>query len=355
MGLKTEHRFFHGDSREMGELDNESVDLVVTSPPYPMIEMWDDMWGDIHAEFTKGWIEENPGDAHDWMHLMLMGVWKELWKKVDDGGVVCINVGDATRNVDGFQMFDNRSKVVKLMTDIGFNQLPGIIWHKPSNSPNKFLGSGMKPPNAYATLEHEHILVFRKGGTRHPENRGESAYLWNERNKWFSDIWKVGADTQTRAESRDVSASFPVEIPYRLIRMFSTYGDTVLDPFGGTGTTSLVASSLGRNSVMYDIDVKLVDNARGRVVNRSEWTSEQLVIKSLLRVPEEHTGKTSERYGFPVKSEDSVNIRYYLADKVGVEDGVVEVDYRDLKKDEISGKKTLEQGELGQKSVDTFL
>jgi DNA modification methylase len=145
---------------------------------------------------------------------------------------------------------------------LGFVGLPNIIWRKQTNAPNKFMGSGMLPCGAYVTLEHEWILIFRKGGKREYKNtdakqsRMRSSFFWEERNIWFSDIWEIKGTKQKmhKTTSRERSAAYPFEIPYRLINMFSQKGDTVLDPFLGTGTTIQAAMVLGRNSCGYEID-----------------------------------------------------------------------------------------------------
>jgi len=123
------------------------------------------------------------------------------------------------------------------------------------------MGSGMVPPNAYVTLEHEYILPFRKGDRRsfaaNADHRYDAAYFWEERNRWFSDLWTELRGTLQSLDDddlRDRSAAFPFGLPYRLINMFSVYGDTVCDPFFGTGTTGLAAAVAGRNSVGYELD-----------------------------------------------------------------------------------------------------
>ena len=112
------------------------------------------------------------------------------------------------------------------------------MWRKATNAPNKFMGSGMLPCGAYVTLEHEWILIFRKGGKRvyktaeAKESRRDSSFFWEERNVWFSDVWEIKGVKQNinKAPSRERNASYPLEIPYRLINMYSQKGDVVLDP-----------------------------------------------------------------------------------------------------------------------------
>jgi hypothetical protein len=149
------------------------------------------------------------------------------------------------------------------MVAAGFSSLPAILWRKPTNAPNKFLGSGMLPAGAYVTLEHEYILILRKGPKREfksePEkqNRRQSAFFWEERNAWFSDIWldlTGAAQNQAGAHTRLRTAAFPLELPYRLINMFSTKNDMVVDPFLGTGTSMAAAMATGRNCIGFEID-----------------------------------------------------------------------------------------------------
>jgi DNA modification methylase len=151
-----------------------------------------------------------------------------------------------------------------------------ILWRKQTNAPNKFLGSGVLPAGAYVTLEHEYILIFRKGAKRQFEagaevdNRRRSALFWEERNRWFSDLWdfKGARQALNQAGARQRSAAFPFELAYRLIHMYSVRGDRVLDPFLGTGTTMFAAMAACRHSIGVEIDgelAALVDQECGRI------------------------------------------------------------------------------------------
>jgi DNA modification methylase len=140
------------------------------------------------------------------------------------------------------------------------------------------MGSGMLPGGAYVTLEHEHVLVFRNGAKREffgqeaKSRRYRSAYFFEERNRWFSDVWTdlLGTrQTTGRAELRERSAAYPLELAYRVVHMYSIQGDTVLDPFVGTGTTALAALAGARNSVGVDIDEGFVAHAARRCAE--EW------------------------------------------------------------------------------------
>jgi len=274
LNIKTKHKVIFGDSRGMYEIEDESVHLVVTSPPYPMIEIWDDLFRrlnpDIDRAFEKLRItsnkrkkEELVRKIYELMHETLLPVWKELYRVLVPGGIVCINIGDATRKFDGsFRLFPNHAIIIEYFEKIGFITLPYILWKKPTNKPNAFLGSGFLPPNAYVTLDVEYILIFRKGEPRRfkPKDplRYASRYTKWERDKWFSQIWDdIKGERQTHPKIARRTAAYPEEIPRRLIRMFSIIGDTVLDPFLGTGTTTKVAIELQRNSIGYEIDESL--------------------------------------------------------------------------------------------------
>jgi DNA modification methylase len=259
----------------MNEVDSESIDLVVTSPPYPMIEMWDDTFSSLNNEI-RNLLDKGDGDrAFDLMHEELDKVWTEVSRVLSDGAVACINVGDATRTIAGeFGLYPNHARVTEHFQKAGLTCLPSIIWRKPTNAPTKFMGSGMLPPGAYVTLEHEHILLFRKGGRREFRSkddrllRNDSAYFWEERNLWFSDIWtdlRGASQKLERGETRDRSGAFPFEVPYRLINMFSVKDSVVLDPFLGTGTTILAAVASRRNSVGYEIDDAFVGRIQERL------------------------------------------------------------------------------------------
>lgn len=269
--LKTTHRILRGSAHNMESINDSSIALVATSPPYPMIAMWDDIMSAQNKKIKTSLNNEDGKMAFELMHQELDKVWKEVDRILIPGGFACINIGDATRTLGGqFQLYPNHSRIISAFAKLDIPNLPNIIWRKQTNAPNKFMGSGMLPSGAYVTLEHEWILVFRKGGKRIFKNdtdklrRQQSAFFWEERNKWFSDLWDLKGTKQaiTKSESRARSAAYPLEIPHRLIQMYSLYGDIVVDPFGGTGTTTIAAISAGRSSVSYDIDdafVRLMD------------------------------------------------------------------------------------------------
>jgi DNA modification methylase len=267
--LTTKHRIIYNNSEKLNSIDDTSIDLVVTSPPYPMIEMWDNDFMKLNNKISNLFNNKDYTLAFELMHQELDKIWTELFRVVKDGGIVCINIGDATRTLnENFKLFSSHSRIISKFIELGFQNLPNIIWRKTTNAPNKFMGSGMLPPGAYVTLEHEYILIFRKGNKRtfktetEKNMRRESAYFWEERNLWFSDVWfDLNGTTQNlnNKELRKRSAAYPFELAYRLINMFSIKGDIILDPFLGTGTTTFATMTAERNSIGYEIDESFKD------------------------------------------------------------------------------------------------
>jgi DNA modification methylase len=142
----------------------------------------------LNPKITKTLIDEQPDVAFELMHKELDKVYDQCLQVIKNDAIICINIGDATRTINGlFRLFTNGARTVQYFLNKGFTQLPSIIWHKPTNSPNKFMGSGMLPVGAYTTLEHEHILVFRKNkrifqSDEDIKNRRSSAFFQYERN-----------------------------------------------------------------------------------------------------------------------------------------------------------------------------
>jgi DNA modification methylase len=279
--MHTLHTVFFADSRNLSMIPDNSVDLVLTSPPYPMIRMWDEVFSAM-APGIKDCLERGAGDdAFEMMHGELDKVWRELARVTKDGAFVCINIGDAARSLKNeFQLYSNHSRIINALKKNGFTSLPVILWRKQTNAPNKFMGSGMLPSGAYVTLEHEYILIFRKGGKRlfasreSKNKRMESAFFWEERNLWFSDVWDFKGIRQALGggERRGRSAAFPFELAWRLLNMYSLREDLVLDPFAGTGTTLHAAAAAGRNSMGLEIDRSLGELIFGGTESlKTEW------------------------------------------------------------------------------------
>lgn len=265
----------------MPEIADCSIQLMVTSPPYPMIQMWDDLFKKSDRKISSLWRKVDRGDdaaarqIYDLMHNHLSKVWAETYRVLADGGIAAINIGDATRSINGnFQLFPNHARITESCERIGFTTLPYILWKKPTNRPKykgkgAFLGSGFLPPNAYVTLDCEFILLFRKGKLRkfepHHTERYESRFTKTQRDIWFSQIWDFKGTRQTVSELERRTAAYPDEVAERLIRMFSVKGETVLDPFLGSGTTAKVAILNDRNSVGYEADPKILQTITAKV------------------------------------------------------------------------------------------
>ena len=264
INMKTTHNILFQDARDLKKIPSESVDLVVTSPPYPMIEMWDEMFSHQNPDIQSALANGDGQQAYALIHEILDAVWNEVFRVLKNGRFACINIGDATRTVkSNFCLYPNHARILTYLLNIGFSALPDILWRKQANTPNKFMGSGMLPAGAYVTLEHEYILIVRKGPKREfktedeKENRRESGLFWEERNIWYSDVWtdiKGTGQKLPKAMSRLRSAAFPFDLAYRLINMYSVKGDVILDPFLGTGTTVATAMTSGRNSIGVEID-----------------------------------------------------------------------------------------------------
>lgn len=344
--MKSNHYFYFNNSNKLQKIPSKSINLVVTSPPYPMIEMWDEIFSNFNSDIYNSLNNYEGKKAFELMHTVLSEVWEELDRVVVDGGIICINIGDATRKIgDIFELYPNHIKIVDFFINKGYSTLPCIIWRKQSNKPNKFMGSGMLPSCAYVTLEHEYILIFRKGNNRKfspidVTKRRESAFFWEERNNWYSDIWfdlKGISQDLLDPDTRKRSAAYPFELAYRLINMFSIMGDNVLDPFLGTGTTSLAAMCSGRNSFGYEIDPNFSNVISQRIKNVKEFQNKLIfnrLKKHLDFIQErESNGKEakhfSERYNFPVITSQETEICLPLINKIEFfENSVIQVTYQ---------------------------
>jgi modification methylase len=339
--MKTTHTLHIGDARKMAAVGDASVHLIVTSPPYPMVEMWDAAFGELVPGVADLLAAERGVEAFEAMHTALDAVWAECLRVLVPGGIACINIGDATRSLGGeFALYPNHARIVSAFMRLGMTPLPDILWRKPTNAPNKFMGSGMLPAGAYVTYEHEYILIFRKGGKRtfsesEKSVRGTSAFFWEERNTWFSDLWTDLKGTGQRLGQdglRDRSAAFPFELPFRLVNMYALQGDTVLDPFVGTGTTMAAAFAAARNSVGYDRTPELRPVVQATLaaaipIGQSR-AAERLAAHAAFMQARAADGKeakhTSTVYGFPVVTGQERELRLFAPERIvlGV-DGVL--------------------------------
>lgn len=349
--MNSRHCVVFGDSRRMDDVEENSVDLVVTSPPYPMIEMWDDLFSSFSSDIAALVKNKEGAQAFELMHKELDQVWKELNRVVKPSGFVCINIGDATRKMgQDFQLYSNHSRIIHAMVKLGFQPLPVILWQKSTNSPNKFMGSGMLPAGAYVTLEHEYILIFRKGGKREfscaqqKQNRNESAMFWEERNTWYSDTWRLKGVRQNTGKDnlRQRNAAFLFELPHRLINMYSVKGDTVFDPFLGTGTTLCAAIVSERNSIGMECDENfanlIAENIHNCAMLSSDTINTRLAAHKAFILSRLEAGRQIKHhnpfYDFPVVTRQETQIRFHPVLQITCENlGDISVEYStDIKK-----------------------
>ncbi|MHA1346190.1 MAG: DNA-methyltransferase [Candidatus Heimdallarchaeaceae archaeon] len=343
----TSHKIYFKNSQKITEINDETVDLVLTSPPYPLIAIWDNLFSEKNDQIRVALGKEDGNLAFELMHKELDKVWDEVFRVVKRNGIICVNIGDATRSLGGnFRLYPSHSRIISHCCKIGLSCLPYIVWSKQTNAPNKFMGSGMLPPGGYVTLEHEYILIFRKGGKREfktdeeKKERFLSPYFWEERNSWFSDIWDLrGVHQSLRSGAlRDRSAAFPFELAYRLINMFSLKGEVVLDPFLGTGTTALAAMASARNSIGIEIEENfrdVIQDGFSAIVKHANEYNKERIKRHIEFISQriEKNGKikyTNEHYGFPVITKQEPKLKLDILKCIEqIEENCFKVEYED--------------------------
>ena len=335
-----------------------------------MIEMWDSTFSALNHSIANA-LDANDGpSAFELMHQELDKVWQHCYRILRPGSIVCINIGDAVRTIGGdFRIYSNHARILSAMSTIGFHALPDVLWRKQTNAPNKFMGSGMLPAGAYVTYEHEYILIFRKGSKRQfptekdKARRRASAYFWEERNIWFSDIWTdlKGANQGLCDQSaRTRSGAYPFELAFRLICMYSLYGDVVFDPFLGTGTTTAAAIAACRDSLgveyhneLYPAISESVSNAVREGANRirARLSSHRSFVKE--RVEAGYKFKYfNSVHQFPVTTQQELDLALYLPDRMEKKsDTQFEVIYRQPDAREVLGEEQLNLFQTTAKTI----
>lgn len=240
-----------GDSRKMIELQDDSIDLVVTSPPYWHIK-------DYGVEGQIGYGQS----LHEYLKSLYI-VWKECFRVLKPGTRLCINIGDQfLRSIiyGKYKIAPLHSEIITQCEKIGFDYMGSIIWQKKTTMHTtggaNVMGSYPFPPNGMIEIDYEFIMIFKKPGKRKSpskEIKEKSKLTKEEWKEYFSGHWNFPGERQI-----DHEAMFPEELPKRLIKMFTFVGDTVLDPFLGSGTTVKAAINLERNSVGYEINEKFL-------------------------------------------------------------------------------------------------
>ncbi len=241
-----------GDSRKMIEIDDNSIALVVTSPPYWHIK-------DYGVPGQIGYGQS----LHEYLKD-LYRVWKECYRILKSGRRLIINIGDqfARSIIYGrYKIIPLHAEFVAQCEDIGFDYMGSIIWQKKTTMNTtggaNVMGSYPYPPNGMIEIDYEFILIFKKPGKSEkiPKKIKEKSRLTKEEwKKYFYGHWYFGGARQIEHE-----AMFPEELPKRLIRMYTFVGDTVLDPFLGSGTTVKAALNLSRNAIGYEINEKFLE------------------------------------------------------------------------------------------------
>ncbi|PIU41882.1 MAG: DNA methylase N-4 [Candidatus Omnitrophica bacterium CG07_land_8_20_14_0_80_42_15] len=256
--MKTVHRILTGDSRKMQEVKDTSVHLVVTSPPYWQLK---DYGSSDQIGFNHSYEE--------YINNLNL-VWNECYRVIENGCRLCINIGDQfARSVyyGRYKVIPIRTEIIKFCETIGFDYMGAVIWQKVTTCNTtggaSVMGSFPYPRNGILKLDYEFILIFKKQGVVAPvthEIREKSKMTTEEWNQYFSGHWNFPGEKQGKH-----LAMFPEELPKRLIKMFTFVGDTVLDPFLGSGTTMLAAKNLSRNSVGYEINGDFLPFIKERV------------------------------------------------------------------------------------------
>lgn len=242
------NKHFCHSSELMNELPDNSVHLMITSPPYNVTKEYDDNLN----------LEE--------YLVLLKNVWKETYRVLVSGGRACINVANLGRK----PYIPLHSYIINDMLEIGFQMRGEIIWNKASSaSPSTAWGSWLSAANPVLRDIHEYILIFSKDSFSHVSKGKESTISKEEFLEWTKSVWTFPA---VSAKKIGHPAPFPEELPNRLIKLYSFKQDVILDPFLGSGTTSLAAIKNGRNYVGYDTNKKYVELADKRVAEYANQT-----------------------------------------------------------------------------------
>jgi DNA modification methylase len=262
--VRTTHKIINGDSRQMKLVADKTVHLVITSPPYWQLK-------DYGIENQIGYHE----DYETYINNLNL-VWKECYRVLDNGCRLCVNIGDQFARAvyyGRYKVIPIRTEIIKFCEHIGFDYMGAIIWQKQTTTNTtggaSLMGSYPTPRNGILSIDYEFILLFKKLGTPSKVNKeikDQSKMTTEEWKEYFSGHWNFGG-----ARQDGHIAMFPEELPRRLIKMFAFKGETVLDPFMGSGTTCLAARNLDRNSIGYEINPDFIEIAKKKLnINQAD-------------------------------------------------------------------------------------
>lgn len=270
--METYHKIIIGDSRWMKEIGDESVHLIITSPPYWQLKDYGNGkqigFNDTYEEYINN----------------LNLVWNECHRVLHKGCRLCINIGDQfARSVyyGRYKIIPIRTEIIKFCESTGFDYMGAIIWQKVTTCHTTggatVMGSFPYPRNGIIKLDYEFILLFKKYGDPpkvSKEIKGKSRLTEEEWSQYFTGHWNFPGEKQDKH-----LAMFPEELPRRLIKMFSFIGDTVLDPFLGSGTTSLAAKNLDRNSIGYEINEDFLPTIKEKLGIKQKEIFKQAIVE----------------------------------------------------------------------------
>lgn len=281
----TKHKIIFGDSRNMKQIKDKSVHLIITSPPYWQLKDYGDEkqigFNDSYEEYINN----------------LNLVWQECNRVLADGCRLCINIGDQfARSVyyGRYKVIPIRTEIIRFCENLGMDYMGAIIWQKTTtmntSGGGAIMGSFPYPRNGILKMDYEFILIFKKlGNAPKPteQQKQNSIISKSEWNEYFSSHWNFNGVKQLGH-----IAMFPEELPKRLIKMFSFAGETVLDPFLGSGTTSLAAMNLERNSIGYEINQNFapviqnkLNDSKFNIDNSIEFCEDSEIVYNYDKLP----------------------------------------------------------------------
>ena len=302
--MNTKHKLVTGDSRNLSLITDKSVHLIITSPPYWQLK---DYGNDNQIGFH---------DSYECYINNLNMVWSECNRILHDGCRLCINIGDQfARSVyyGRYKVIPIRTEIIRFCETLGMDYMGAIIWQKQTTmnttGGGAVMGSFPYPRNGILKIDYEFILIFKKQGKAPApslEQKKLSEMTKEEWNTYFASHWTFGG-----AKQDGHIAVFPEELPHRLIKMFSFAGETVFDPFMGSGTTALAARNLQRNSIGYEINPDFVDYYKQKVDNVRLFNNSTCLYKvdSSIINKEEKLNTLPYVFNDPHKMESKIDVK----------------------------------------------